>query len=33
MKADLFGHALSRQRYGDGASLEHVHRRLSEIAI
>lgn len=33
MKADLFGHALDRQRYGDGASLEHVHRRLSEIAI
>ena len=33
MKADLFGHALSRQRYGDGASLEHVHRRLLEIAI
>ncbi len=33
MKADLFGHALARQRYGDGASLEHVHRRLSEIAL
>lgn len=33
MKADVFGHALSRQRYGEGASLEHVHKRLQEIAL
>jgi len=33
MKCDVFGHAISRQRYGDGATLEHIHRRLSEIAL
>ena len=33
MKCDVFGHTLSRQRYGDGATLEHIHRRLSEIAL
>ncbi len=33
MKCDVFGHALSRQRYGEGATLEHIHRRMSEIAL
>lgn len=33
MKCDVFGHAIARERYGDGASLEHIHRRLSEIAL
>lgn len=33
MKCDVFGHALGRQRYGEGASLEHIHRRMLEIAL
>lgn len=33
MKCDVFGHALSRERYGEGASLEHTHRRMSEFAF
>lgn len=33
MKCDVFGHAIARERYGDGATLEHIHRRLSEIAL
>lgn len=32
-KADLFGHAIGRERYGEGATLEHKHTRLLEIAI
>lgn len=33
MKCDVFGHALGRQRYGEGASLEHIHRRMKKIAL
>lgn len=32
-KADLFGHAIGRERYGEGATLEHKHSRLLEIAL
>lgn len=32
-KADLFGHAIGRERYGEGATLEHKHARLLEIAL
>lgn len=32
-KADLFGHAIGRERYGHGATLEHKHARLLEIAL
>ncbi|MGK9052122.1 DUF6538 domain-containing protein [Neorhizobium petrolearium] len=33
IRRDLFGHSLNRERYGDGASLEHKHKTLQLIAI
>ena len=33
IRRDLFGHRLDRERYGNGASLEHLQSLLQEIAI
>jgi len=33
MRRTLFGHKLDREKYGNGASLEHMHQKLIEIAI
>jgi len=33
IRRDLFGHRLDRERYGKGASLEHVARLVREIAF
>lgn len=33
IKRDLFGHRLDRERYGPGASLEHVQRLLQAMAF
>lgn len=33
IRRDLFGHALNRERYGNGASLEHKARLLKGIAL
>jgi integrase len=33
IRADLFGHAIDRERYGKGATLEHKHRLLQSIAL
>jgi integrase len=33
IRRDLFGHRLDRERYGKGASLEHVARLVREIAL
>lgn len=33
IRRDLLGHALTREEYGAGATLEHVHRLLLPIAI
>ena len=33
IRRDLFGHALSRERYGKGASLEHKARIVEKIAL
>lgn len=33
IRRNLFGHALDRQRYGQGATLEHIHRLLQGIAL
>ena len=33
IRRDLFGHALKRERYGDGASLEHAQELLLAIAL
>lgn len=33
IRRDLFGHALKRERYGDGASLEHAQELLLTIAL
>lgn len=33
IRRDLFGHRLDRERYGKGASLDHVARLVQEIAL
>lgn len=33
IRRDLLGHRLNRERYGAGASLEHVHQLLQAIAL
>jgi integrase len=33
IRRDLMGHALDRERYGTGASLEHLHSLLQETAL
>ena len=33
IRRDLFGHRLDRERYGKGASLDHVARLVREIAL
>lgn len=33
IRRDLFGHSLSRERYGKGASLEHLHQVVQAIAF
>jgi integrase len=33
IRRDLMGHALNRERYGKGATLEHVHTALQAIAL
>lgn len=33
IRRDLFGHRLDRERYGKGASLEHLHRLVQRLAI
>ena len=33
IRRDLFGHRLDRERYGKGASLDHVARLVGEIAL
>ncbi len=33
IRRDLMGHSLDRERYGKGASLEQLHRLLSDIAL
>ncbi|WYK05431.1 DUF6538 domain-containing protein [Cereibacter sphaeroides f. sp. denitrificans] len=33
VRRDLMGHALTREEYGAGATLEHLHRLLAPIAI
>ncbi len=33
IRRDMLGHALNRERYGDGGGLEHIARRLEPIAL
>ena len=33
IRRDLFGHALDRQRYGEGASLKHKLELLQDLAL
>jgi integrase len=33
IRRDLMGHRLTRERYGDGADLEHLHRLIQAIAL
>ena len=33
IRRDLFGHRLTRERYGKGASLEHLHSLIQAVAI
>ncbi|MEM6890270.1 MAG: DUF6538 domain-containing protein [Pseudomonadota bacterium] len=33
IRRDLFGHRLDRERYGKGASLEHLHDLIQRVAI
>jgi integrase len=33
IRRDLMGHALQRERYGKGASLQHLHETLKSIAL
>ena len=33
LRVDIFGHRLNRERYGAGASLEHVQREIQKITI
>ncbi|OZB15165.1 MAG: integrase, partial [Rhodobacterales bacterium 34-62-10] len=33
IRRDLFGHALDRERYGKGATLDHVHKLVLGLAI
>lgn len=33
VRRDLFGHSLTRERYGDGATLEHAARLLEPVAL
>ena len=33
IRRDVFGHSLNRERYGRGASLEHVARLMKQIAL
>ena len=33
IRRDLFGHRLDRERYGRGASLEHLHRIVQSLAF
>jgi integrase len=33
IRRDIFGHALNRERYGKGATLEHKHKILQDIAF
>ncbi len=33
IRRDLFGHALGRERYGQGATLEHLHKVVQTIAL
>jgi len=33
IRRDLFGHRLDRERYGRGASLEHLHRIVQDLAF
>lgn len=33
IRRDLFGHRLTRERYGKGASLEHLHGLIQRVAI
>ena len=32
-RRDLLGHALNRERYGKGASLEHMQEVVSKVAL
>ena len=31
--SDLFGHSLNRERYGKGATLEHLHQCVQSVAL
>ena len=33
IRRDLMGHRLTRERYGEGATLEHLHAEVSRIAL
>lgn len=33
IRRDLFGHALERERYGAGATLEHLHKVVASVAL
>ena len=33
IRRDLFGHRLNRERYGAGATLEHLHKTIQRIAL
>ncbi len=33
IRRDLFGHRLSREKYGDGASLEHLAEVVQSFAL
>lgn len=33
IRRDLFGHTLNRERYGKGATLEHLHKVVASIAL
>jgi len=33
IRRDLFGHRLNRERYGAGATLEHLHKIIQSIAL
>ena len=33
IRRDLFGHSLNRERYGKGATLEHLHQCVQSVAL
>ncbi|MCF6344688.1 MAG: hypothetical protein L3J15_08475 [Devosiaceae bacterium] len=33
IRRDLFGHTLNRERYGKGATLEHLHQCVQSVAL